>query len=132
MKTIYKTKKILFTAVLLSLSSQAFSEINVDQSNGVLSITSDIEGTVSAKIIDPNDKVEFDTLEECCRTEFGRETCDNYDVCAPTKFTSMPPTAFPSTSPTANPIRRPTTSPTRDVSRYLPRRVIYKANVLDC
>ena len=60
MKTIFKTKKILFTAVLLSLSSNAFSEINVDQSNGVLSITSDIDGTVSAKIIGPDDKVVVD------------------------------------------------------------------------
>ena len=60
MKSIIKTKKLLFTAMLFSLTSHAYSEITVDQSNGVLNITSDIDGTVSAKIIGPDDKVVVD------------------------------------------------------------------------
>ena len=60
MKYFSKSKQLLCFTLLCSLSSLANAEINVDQSNGILKITSDIEGTVTAKVIGPDDTVIID------------------------------------------------------------------------
>ena len=47
--------KLLVAGVVSSVS--AFAIMTVDKSNGVLTVTSDISGTVIAKVIGPNDEV---------------------------------------------------------------------------
>lgn len=45
-------------------TTSLFSEITVDTSHGILDITSDISGTVIAKIIGPNDNIVIDERYE--------------------------------------------------------------------
>ena len=47
--------KCLFAGVVGSVG--ALADMTVDKSNGVLTVTSDISGTVIAKVIGPNDEV---------------------------------------------------------------------------
>jgi len=52
-------KDFLLKALLaiVTTSVGAFAEMTVDKSNGVLTVTSDISGTVIAKVIGPNNEV---------------------------------------------------------------------------
>ncbi len=52
--------KLLLAGLFASLGSPVLADITVDKSNGILSISSDIEGTVVAKVIAPNDEVVVD------------------------------------------------------------------------
>lgn len=47
----------LVGALFAGFSAVAMADITVDKTNGILSISSDIEGTVVAKVIAPNDEV---------------------------------------------------------------------------
>ena len=60
MKLDKKIKSLLLAAIVAGVGTNAFAEITVDQSNGVLTISSDMEGTVIAKVIGPDDKVVVD------------------------------------------------------------------------
>lgn len=60
MKPIIKSKRMLFALMLASVTTYAYSEITVDKSNGVLNITSDIDGLVYAKVIGPDDIIVVD------------------------------------------------------------------------
>lgn len=53
-------KKILFSYALTCFCISASAEIYVDTSKGILLITSDLSGTVIAKIIGPDDEVVVD------------------------------------------------------------------------
>ncbi len=60
MKLDKKIKSLLLAAIVAGVGTNAFAEITVDQSNGVLTISSDMEGTVIAKVIGPDDIVVVD------------------------------------------------------------------------
>ncbi len=60
MKLDKKIKSLLLAAIVAGVGTNAFAEITVDKTNGVLTITSDMDGTVIAKIIGPDDKVVVD------------------------------------------------------------------------
>lgn len=60
MKPNNKWKKILLVGMLSSLGANVYAEITVDKSSGVLTITSDISGTVIAKVIGPDDQIVVD------------------------------------------------------------------------
>lgn len=53
-------KKILLTGALARLGTNAIAVITVNKSNGVLKITPDINGTVIAKVVGPDDEVMAD------------------------------------------------------------------------
>ena len=53
----YKYIRVLFISLLASLSSHVMADVTVDKSNGVLTITSDIDGKINAKVIGPDDSV---------------------------------------------------------------------------
>ncbi len=57
MKLDKKIKSLLLAAIVAGMGTNTFAEMTVDTTNGVLTITSDIDGTVSAKVIGPDDKV---------------------------------------------------------------------------
>ena len=54
--------KCLLAGVVGSVG--AFADMTVDKSNGMLTVTSDISGTVIAKVIGPNDEVVVNSKEE--------------------------------------------------------------------
>ncbi len=61
----------------------ALADMRVDKSNGVLSITSSISGTVIAKVVGPNDKVIVDRIYEGSSftwTPSGPDGAYRYDV----------------------------------------------------
>ncbi len=58
MKT--QLKRTLFGAILVSFTSVAMAELTVDKSQGQLNISSDINGTLIAKVIGPDDVVVVD------------------------------------------------------------------------
>lgn len=53
-------KKNLFVMSLVCLSTNAVADLTVNKSSGVLRITSDISGTVEAKVISPDNEVVVD------------------------------------------------------------------------
>ena len=57
MKQNKKLNSLMLIGVLTGLGVNAYAEISVDTFNGVLTISSDIDGIVSAKVIGPDDKV---------------------------------------------------------------------------
>jgi len=52
--------KLLLAGLLASIGSPVLADITVDKSNGILTISSDIEGIVTAKVIGPDDKIVVD------------------------------------------------------------------------
>lgn len=57
MKQENRIKLVLYMALLISPSSAVIADVSVDKSNGMLTITSDFDGTINAKIIGPDDSV---------------------------------------------------------------------------
>jgi len=59
-------KSMLLKCLLVGIvtSTGALADMTVNKSNGVLTVTSDISGTVIAKIIGPNDEVVVDERYE--------------------------------------------------------------------
>jgi len=59
-------KKNLLKCLLIGVVSSVgtLADMTVDKSNGILTITSDISGTVIAKVIGPNDEVVVDSTYE--------------------------------------------------------------------
>lgn len=57
MKNIHKYKRLMFIGLLASLSSHVMADVTVDKSNGLLTITSDIDGKIRAIIVGPDDSV---------------------------------------------------------------------------
>ena len=53
-------KSALFCVISISLTGVAIAELTVDKSQGQLNISSDINGTVIAKVIDPDDVMVVD------------------------------------------------------------------------
>lgn len=73
--------KLLLAGVVSSVS--AFAIMTVDKSNGVLTVTSDISGTVIAKVIGPNDEVVVNEKYEgnsFSWTPSGADGAYRYDV----------------------------------------------------
>lgn len=83
MRQKYRINKILLTGALITLSTNAFTEINVDKSGGVLTVTSDINGTVIAKVVGPDDEVMVDETysgSSFSWTPSGSDGAYRYDV----------------------------------------------------
>jgi len=62
---------------------------------------SEIDGCANTEEIDPEDELAFGSLEDCCEVYevyFDTDTCNSYDMCAPTASPSMEPTTPSPTS----------------------------------
>ncbi len=57
MKPENRIKSLLLVVAVASLGAPALADMTVDKTNGMLTITSDIDGTINAKIIGPDDSV---------------------------------------------------------------------------
>ena len=57
MKPENRIKSLLLVAAITSYGAPALADMTVDKTNGVLTITSDIDGTINAKVIGPDDSV---------------------------------------------------------------------------
>lgn len=60
MKQKFSIKEMLLLGALAGLATNALAEMTVDQSNGVLTISSDSSGTVIAKVVGPDDEMIVD------------------------------------------------------------------------
>ena len=104
--------KCLLTGAVVSVG--ALADMTVDKSNGVLTVTSDISGTVIAKIIGPNDEIVVNEKykgNSFSWTPAGSDGVYRYDV-------RVIPEAQKSASPNANTMQVTLENTSNDKSDY--------------